>query len=416
MDMSLSNHFLDSTQGTVLRPSQFLRNATSFPTSTVKQVMDAMETCQLKAAGSPLTPEKHIRKLYTDRYASKGSLNDQDFERSLDLLTKELYEKPTHFVLELIQNADDNHYAPGTCPCLDFTLQRRKGQGFGGYLWVTCNEVGFTKDNVESICRIRCSTKQRADRERGYIGEKGIGFKAVFKIADVIWISSGGYLFKLDSREHLGMVTPVWESSLPSEPPINARTTFCLHIPSEKDYETILEHLGALKPTLLLFLRQLKMIRVNIEDASRPHKVVLSLASSPLRSSRESLVVLNSNESIFRFHAIQYTLCMPGAKKREGIHTSVIILAFPLTAQGKLDNRRTQDVFSFLPVGNFGFPFLIQADFLLTTDRSSIDWSHEWNQKLDPQLRKHSRAQLISSMNRKTFVTNGHAYFQRRTM
>lgn len=376
-------HFLDSTQGTVLRTWQLRRSATSFPTSVVKQVVDAMETCQLKAGGSPLTPEEHIRKLYVDRYASKGSLNDQDFERSLDLLTKELYEKPTHFVLELIQNADDNHYARGTDPCLDFTLQRRKGQDLGGYLWVTCNEVGFTKDNVESICRIRCSTKQRADRERGYIGEKGIGFKAAFKIADVIWISSGGYLFKLDSRKHLGMVTPVWESSLPSEPPINARTIFCLHIPSEKDYGTISEHLSALKPTLLLFLRQLRTIRVNIEDASHPHNVVLSLVSSRLKSGRETLVILNSNESVFRFHAIQYTtFFMPETKKREGIPTSAIILAFPLTAQAELDNRRTQDVFSFLPVGNFGFPFLIQADFLLTTDRSSIDWSHEWNQKI----------------------------------
>ena len=31
--------------------------------------------------------------------------------RSLDRLSKDLYSKDTHFVLELIQNADDNNYS-----------------------------------------------------------------------------------------------------------------------------------------------------------------------------------------------------------------------------------------------------------------------------------------------------------------
>lgn len=32
--------------------------------------------------------------------------------RSLDRLSRDLYSKDTHFVLELIQNADDNDYPP----------------------------------------------------------------------------------------------------------------------------------------------------------------------------------------------------------------------------------------------------------------------------------------------------------------
>lgn len=43
--------------------------------------------------------------------------------RALQRLSQELYSKDTHFVLELVQNADDNSYAPGVLPALEFILQ-----------------------------------------------------------------------------------------------------------------------------------------------------------------------------------------------------------------------------------------------------------------------------------------------------
>ncbi len=35
--------------------------------------------------------------------------------RALQRLSAELYSRDTHFVLELVQNSDDNAYAPGAC-------------------------------------------------------------------------------------------------------------------------------------------------------------------------------------------------------------------------------------------------------------------------------------------------------------
>ncbi|ETV63721.1 hypothetical protein H257_19347, partial [Aphanomyces astaci] len=41
-------------------------------------------------------------------------------ERALQRLSAELYSTSTHFVLELLQNADDNAYAPHVAPCAEF--------------------------------------------------------------------------------------------------------------------------------------------------------------------------------------------------------------------------------------------------------------------------------------------------------
>jgi HSP90 family molecular chaperone len=110
-----------------------------------------------------------------------------------------LYEKSTHFLLEIIQNADDNTYNTST-PTLSFSYKP-------GSLRIDCNEVGFTADNVEAICAINRSTKSAKKTAGEYIGEKGIGFKSVFKAADVVWISSRE--FKFDQSKFLGMVTPI---------------------------------------------------------------------------------------------------------------------------------------------------------------------------------------------------------------
>ena len=55
--------------------------------------------------------------------------------RALARLSQELYSADVHLVLELVQNADDNSYAPGALPALEFVLR-------GGSLLVLNNEVG----------------------------------------------------------------------------------------------------------------------------------------------------------------------------------------------------------------------------------------------------------------------------------
>ena len=108
-------------------------------------------------------------------YATKQRMREG---RGLKRLSLELYSKDTHFVLELIQNADDNSYpdsfsqpACKEVPSLKFVV---------GTCTITVlnNEMGFMEPNVRALCDVGKSTK--GAHRAGYIGQKGIGFKSVF--------------------------------------------------------------------------------------------------------------------------------------------------------------------------------------------------------------------------------------------
>ena len=43
-------------------------------------------------------------------------------KRTIENLSEGLYSKDVHFIFELIQNAEDNHYAEGIDPTLSFEL------------------------------------------------------------------------------------------------------------------------------------------------------------------------------------------------------------------------------------------------------------------------------------------------------
>ena len=60
------------------------------------------------------------------------------------MLADNLYSKDIHFILELIQNAEDNHYAPGVKPTLKMCINSEK-------MYVFNNEVGFSDANVEAV-------------------------------------------------------------------------------------------------------------------------------------------------------------------------------------------------------------------------------------------------------------------------
>ena len=78
------------------------------------------------------------------------------FQRSIHRLAEELYAGTAHFVLELVQNADDNTYAEGVTPAL--CIQAGSNQ-----LRFDNNESGFTEKNVLALCSISESTKQISD-------------------------------------------------------------------------------------------------------------------------------------------------------------------------------------------------------------------------------------------------------------
>lgn len=124
--------------------------------------------------------------------------------RSLQRLSQELYSKDTHFVLELIQNADDNSYSLDLSvhPTVQFVLHK-------DCICVLNNEVGFLEKNIRAICDVGKSTKDPS--RSGYIGQKGIGFKSVFRITDAPEVHSNNFHIRFNTASGpIGYILPEW--------------------------------------------------------------------------------------------------------------------------------------------------------------------------------------------------------------
>ncbi|KAI0260315.1 hypothetical protein BC834DRAFT_901531 [Gloeopeniophorella convolvens] len=284
-------------------------------------------------------------------------------ERALERLSSDLYNKKTHFLLEFIQNADDNSYNPNVAPALHLRVEDR-------LVVFECNEEGFSAANVNAICDIGASTKR--ERTRGFIGEKGIGFKSVFTVADQVHISSGPYIFHFDRNEQLGMITPVNGSAYPVRP---GWTTFHLRLsPSESGAE-LSTQLRDVRPTLLLFLRQLRALSVNIAGAS----IQVRRTDDPEHGMACLERVEGGVHKEERFILVRHVAQTPtGQSGRENIKESEIVLAFPVTeAQDPVLER--QNVHAFLPLRCYGFHFIIQADFITSASREDILEDRPWN-------------------------------------
>ena len=170
---------------------------------------------------------------------------------------------------ELIQNAEDNSYnsaqAKGLSPSLVFAVAPNK-------IVIDSNEDGFTEENIRAICKLSGSTKTAS---RGFIGEKGIGFKSVFKVASRVRVQSGPFCFAFEHGEDdhgLGMVTPINDDheSLPK----NVHTRFTLTLNEISSLEHRLTEFKSLPDTLLLFLIKINRLIIRMEINLTPSQAV----------------------------------------------------------------------------------------------------------------------------------------------
>lgn len=95
--------------------------------------------------------------------------------RGLHRLSSELYSKDTHFVLELVQNADDNRYNDKlSTPSIAFFVNVDK-------IEVCNNEVGFEEKNIRALCDVGKSTKGK--QRYGYIGKYYVTWRPCMLLA-----------------------------------------------------------------------------------------------------------------------------------------------------------------------------------------------------------------------------------------
>ncbi|XP_051958401.1 uncharacterized protein wu:fj29h11 isoform X1 [Xyrauchen texanus] len=303
--------------------------------------------------------------------------------RSLERLSTELYSKDTHFVLELIQNADDNSYPDGgEQPALTFMVEKE-------CITILNNECGFEEKNIRAICDVGRSTKGK--HKYGYIGQKGIGFKSVFKVTDCPEIHSNGFHIQFDKTSSpMGYILPHWveqERALGSVSKEIAEHRWAtqIHLPLRSESYQTKNLFHDVHPSLLLFLHRLRSITIINEAEKR-------MVSMTRRDLSHNILEVTHTGGVERWLVVKRMLYPK--KIKEDVESTELALAFQLSDASSCDVKpQKQPVFAFLPLRSFGFRFIIQGDFDIPSSREDVDRDSSWNQWLRseiPQLFVHA--------------------------
>ncbi|KAM7485828.1 hypothetical protein LguiA_001837 [Lonicera macranthoides] len=301
--------------------------------------------------------------------------------RALHCLSHELYSQDSHFLLELIQNADDNVYPGNVEPTLTFILME------GGII-VLNNEQGFSAENLRALCDVGNSTKKGS---AGYIGKKGIGFKSVFRVSDAPEIHSNGFHVKFDITEgQIGFVLPTVVppcdihmfsklASIDTNRVDDNIWNTCIVLPFRSKFSedfalnNIISMFSDLHPSLLLFLHRLQCIRFRntLNDSLVVmRKEILGDGIVSVSIGKEKMTSFVTSQKL-QANAI-----------RPDVQTTEISIAFTLQESGNGKNIDPQPVFAFLPLRTYGLKFILQGDFVLPSSREEVDGDSPWNQWL----------------------------------
>ena len=147
----------------------------------------------LESAKDYLTLLNRYRNIEVENDAAfKGETFKEWLNEVLSVGESGIYSDSIRFLFELIQNVDDCTYSKNDC---NLSIKFEKKDDYETIV-LEYNEDGFTPENVYAITGIAESSKINTPDEVK-IGEKGIGFKSVFGIAEKVWIQSGFYSFEL---------------------------------------------------------------------------------------------------------------------------------------------------------------------------------------------------------------------------
>ena len=168
-------------------------------------------------------------------------------DKSHEIIAK-LYSDPSHFVYELLQNADD---AKASEVFIELNLKCFKLIHNGSNL--------FDYNDIASITTVGSSTKKD---DVNAIGKFGAGFKSVFGITTSPVIHSGDYHFKI-----VDFIVP--EKIDPID--TNGKTIIILpfnkpEMSNDDSYEQISERLRTLKAESILFVRNIREIQWKTEE------------------------------------------------------------------------------------------------------------------------------------------------------
>ena len=345
-----------------------------------------------------LVREAQIRKIFKDTgYTERDAKNTV---HALHNIMDDLYSNADdRFIYELLQNADDQ---PEKDKTVSVILQLLKNH----ILFMHDGRV-FDTDDVDSICSIGDSTK-RKDKEK--IGYKGIGFKSVFTGSDTVIINSGNYSFAFDRFSPIygdentnnipWQLKPIWQERYRYPKEIRDNDTFWkerVGISLEIEENKLIEYRMSIAnifshPIFLLFLKNIDKIAFNEGEfhtnisKTKDGEILRIERDGEVESSwliKDYVITIPSDIR----EALQDDRNVP-EKLKESTLTQISFAA--KIEDGKISKMNNSVLYAYLPtsVNDFGFPFIVNADFLLAANREQLHVKKIWNQFLFGEIGK----------------------------
>lgn len=316
--------------------------------------------------------------------------------KSLDLLSSGIYTEEERFVFELLQNAVDA-YNGSACLRVKILLLEN-------YLVFMHNGDCFTERDIEGLCDVGYGNKTSDIKKIGY---KGIGFKSVFMHSHLVTVQSGGYCFKFEKKEWEHYWDANWgefdisrKYAMPwqiipieTNPPLVINTdgfnviTYIYTTKTAFIKEKIQKLFSSSR--FLLFLRH---AQINI-DFIYNNRQLINLNKKTFNN----VVQLSTNETI---DSNWLVYCNPDVKIDDNVRDIIIAdgitptklqdartfdlsFALPLDNKGYIMSLENSCVYTYLPTSiSFGFPFLVNANFITDAGRQHLVKDSEWNKMI----------------------------------
>ncbi len=291
-----------------------------------------------------------------------------DIGRIGPMLLADRYDDRTHFIFELLQNAED-------------ALARRTA--WSGHrsvrFYLTDHELRvshfgkpFDEADVRGICGIAEGTKGLTA-----IGRFGIGFKSVYAFTDRPAIHSGSEDFAIENF--------VWPVAAPPVARDNGETVILIpmKLPGPVDRPEITTGLQQLGPGALLFLREIEEIEWDVEGG--PSGLYLRSRPEDLGDGVRRITVMGQADGKPDTEESWLVFAKP-VVTADGIPAGHVELAFSLVKDEKANGDRVRPV-SRSPLVVF-FPtvvethlgFLVQGPYRTTPSRDNVPRHDAWNQ------------------------------------
>jgi len=296
-----------------------------------------------------------LKNLADMRNAHYRSLK-KNHDHSHSILGEQLYSKQSHFIFELLQNAEDE-----SASRIKITFDNEK-------LLFEHNGRPFDIDDIEAITSF--GDNERKKLKPNAIGRFGIGFKSVFSVTEKPEIKSGNFHFTISNfivpnlinseKSKTTIITLPFKSSLRNQIVSKIEAT-----------------LDEIDSTSLLFLNNINFIE--IANLNNGESRFIKLKKSNYKNSNLRLFNISEGENQKEFLLFDETVLI--AKKNLSIK-----IAFTI-------NIKTNKI-EFVPIESsplFAYfateketnlPFLIHAPFLTTLARDNIISDDQRNQKL----------------------------------